>query len=90
MYRATCKYSQSRHPLGLHLNTIMRCRPQYGLYQPSASALTQWSNAGGRIEGEVLVNGHPQEAATFARISGYVSACSSDSTVMWSVLSCDQ
>ena len=27
---------------------------------------------GGRIEGEVLVNGHPQEAATFARISGYV------------------
>ena len=27
---------------------------------------------GGRIEGEVLVNGHPQEAATFARVSGYV------------------
>lgn len=29
---------------------------------------------GGRIEGEVLVNGHPQEAATLARISGYVSS----------------
>lgn len=26
---------------------------------------------GGRIEGDIRVNGHTKEAATFARVSGY-------------------
>ena len=30
------------------------------------------SHAGGRVTGDVRVAGHPQERATFARVSGYV------------------
>ncbi len=29
-------------------------------------------NAGGRITGDVMINGHPQKADSFARVSGYV------------------
>ena len=28
--------------------------------------------AGGRITGDVMINGHPQKADSFARVSGYV------------------
>ena len=28
--------------------------------------------AGGRIKGDVRINGHPKEQASFARVSGYV------------------
>ena len=31
-----------------------------------------WCLAGGRITGDVRVNGFPKEQATFARVSGYV------------------
>ena len=41
-------------------------------YMPCLDVDLEFAWPGGRIEGEVLVNGHPQEAATFARISGYV------------------
>ena len=30
------------------------------------------SPAGGRIEGDVRINGHPKEQDSFARVSGYV------------------
>ena len=29
-------------------------------------------SSGGRVTGEVKVNGHPQVASTFTRVSGYV------------------
>ena len=29
-------------------------------------------NSGGRIEGDVRINGHPKEQNSFARVSGYV------------------
>ena len=31
--------------------------------------------AGGRIEGDIRVNGYPKEQDSFARVSGYVSPC---------------
>ena len=34
--------------------------------------LTTWARAGGRISGEVRINGYPQEQKTWARVSGYV------------------
>ena len=34
--------------------------------------LTSWLRAVGKIVGDVRVNGHAWEVATFARVSGYV------------------
>ena len=31
--------------------------------------------AGGKIEGDIRVNGYPKEQNSFARVSGYVSPC---------------
>ena len=39
---------------------------------PSASLKDEASYAGGRIEGEVWLNGHPKEQASFARVCGFV------------------
>ena len=38
----------------------------------SGTPLTSWPRAVGKIVGDVRVNGHPWEVATFARVSGYV------------------
>ena len=35
---------------------------------------------GGTMSGEILVNGHPKEARSFARVMGYAACCSSPCT----------
>ena len=37
-----------------------------------AQSLNSWNFAAGKIEGDIRINGHPKEQATFARVSGYV------------------
>ena len=55
-------------PTGLPFN------PQVLPFMPSLCLLIHKCclSAGGRIEGDVRINGHPKEQDSFARVSGYV------------------